>query len=63
MDYAFLFSGMGVMIIYLTWKIFMLASSRNYYRRVITGIALGDYKVKIEKDGEYIHTEITEVRK
>ena len=63
MDYAYLFSGMGVTIIYLLWKVIRLTNSRNYYRQVITGVALGDYKIKVEKDGDYIHTEITEVIK
>ena len=63
MVYAFLFSGMGVMIIYLAWRVFILTNSRNYYRHVITGIAKGDYRIKIKEEGDIVHTEIVEVRK
>ena len=63
MDYAYLFSGMGVTILYLALKVYHLNNLKNYYRQVITGSALGKYKIKVVDDGEHVHTEITEVRK
>lgn len=63
MDYAILFSAMGVTILFLAWKVLKLTSSRNFYRHVITGVALGDYKVKVNKFEDRIETEITEVQK
>jgi hypothetical protein len=61
MDYAYLFSGMGVTILFLAWKLFWMTDQRNYYRRVITGIGLGVYSVKVVKHEDRVDTEIKEV--
>jgi hypothetical protein len=61
MDYAYLFSGMGVTILFLAWKLFHMTGQRNHYRRVITGIGLGRYSVKVHKYEDRIDTEIEEV--
>jgi len=61
MDYAHLFSGMGVTILFLAWKLFHMTGQRNHYRRVITGIGLGKYSVKVHKYENRIDTEIEEV--
>lgn len=63
MDYAYLFSGMGVTIIYLALKVVRLTNSRDHYKQVISGIGLGKYKVKVEVEGDLVHTEIVEVKK
>lgn len=63
MEYAYLFSAMGVTILYLAWKVFTLTNSRNFYRHVITGVALGNYKIKVNKLEDRVETEITEVHK
>jgi len=63
MDYAYLFSGMGVTILYLLWRVIILTNSRNYYRHVITGVAMGKYKIKVKEEGDFVQTEIVEVKK
>ena len=61
MDYAYLFSGMGVTILYLAWKLLDMTGQRNYYRHVITGIGLGQLSVKVHKYDNRVDTEIKEV--
>ena len=63
MDYAYLFSGMGVTIIYLLWRVIALTNSLNFYREVITGVGLGRYTIKVTKLDDRLETEITEVIK
>jgi hypothetical protein len=60
MDYALLFSIMGVMILFLAWKLFWMTDQRNYYRNVIARIGLGEVRVKITKHSYGNEVEIKE---
>lgn len=51
MDYAYLFSGMGVTIIYLAYKNYMLDKNNSISIEIITAIADGELTVKRTKDG------------
>ena len=51
MDYAYLFSGMGVTIIYLAYKNYMLDKNNSISIEIITAIADGELIVKRTKDG------------
>jgi UDP-N-acetyl-D-mannosaminuronate dehydrogenase len=51
MDYAYLFSGMGVTIIYLAYKNYMLDKNNSMSIEIITAIADGELTVKRTKDG------------
>jgi hypothetical protein len=51
MDYAYLFSGMGVTIIYLAYKNYMLDKNNSMSIEIITAIADGELIVKRTKDG------------
>jgi hypothetical protein len=51
MDYAYLFSGMGVTIIYLAYKNYMLDKNNSINIEIITAIADGELIVKRTKDG------------
>jgi UDP-N-acetyl-D-mannosaminuronate dehydrogenase len=51
MDYAYLFSGMGVTIIYLAYKNYMLDRNNSISIEIITAIADGELTVKRTKDG------------
>jgi UDP-N-acetyl-D-mannosaminuronate dehydrogenase len=51
MDYAYLFSGMGVTIIYLAYKNYMLDRNNSMSIEIITAIADGELVVKRTKDG------------
>jgi UDP-N-acetyl-D-mannosaminuronate dehydrogenase len=51
MDYAYLFSGMGVTIIYLAYKNYMLDRKNSISIEIITAIADGELTVKRTKDG------------
>jgi len=51
MDYAYLFSGMGVTIIYLAYKNYMLDRNNSMSIEIITAIADGELIVKRTKDG------------
>jgi predicted SnoaL-like aldol condensation-catalyzing enzyme len=51
MDYAYLFSGMGVTIIYLAYKNYMLDKNNSISIEIITAIADGELVVKRTKDG------------
>ena len=50
-DYAYLFSGMGVTIIYLAYKNYMLDRNNSISIEIITAIADGELTVKRTKDG------------
>jgi hypothetical protein len=51
MDYAYLFSGMGVTIIYLAYKNYMLDKNNSISIEIITAIADGELTVKRTKNG------------
>jgi hypothetical protein len=51
MDYAYLFSGMGVTIIYLAYKNYMLDKNNSISIEIITAIADGELVVKRTKNG------------
>jgi len=51
MDYAYLFSGMGVTIIYLAYKNYMLDKNNSISIEIITAIADGELIVKRTKNG------------
>jgi hypothetical protein len=51
MDYAYLFSGMGVTIIYLAYKNYMLDRNNSISIEIITAIADGELTVKRTKNG------------
>lgn len=51
MDYAILFSGMGVTILYLAYKNFCLSKNNFMHIEVIRAIADGKLEVKRTEDG------------
>lgn len=51
MDYAYLFSGMGVTILYFAYKNFQLSRNNSMSIEVIRAIADGKLEVKRTQDG------------
>ena len=60
MDYAYLFSGMGVTILYLITKLISVVRQRNVLFKAIDRIGRGELKVSFNKDLDMV--EIKEVK-